>query len=411
MTLCTRSSGMPAASEAADQCVPRRRAGQARIDEGEAALVLQRIAVDVAEPGHGDRQLHAKDAGRDLGDLFAGWFLLLTPRSVHRVTILAGSNFCAVRRSGGSGRGRSGGRLRGRRGGRGRHRDEHALAVVAQLAHALADVVEGAVARRSSSAARLAPPGTSAAPAPSRSTRPPSGSGASPRSRAGRRPGSAGRCRWSCRTAAPSTRSGACSLMNASVCAPASASVIVDARIASRRPDFVCMLTTNGSMPARASSGWWTTRSGPSATISSSSSVTSVAISTITSLGRVEPGHLEVHPHQHRRRNLGLAYAPRCSTLPVVRLDPELPLPAYARAGDAGLDLRGPRRRRAGPVRRPGAGADRHRRGSPRGPRRVRAAPQRLGPPPRRHGAQRARPDRRRLPRRAPGGPRQHRCQ
>ena len=40
------------------------------------------------------------------------------------------------------------------------------------------------------------------------------------------------------------------------------------------------------------------TRSGPSATVSSSSSVTRVAISTIVSF-RVEPGHLEVHPNEH----------------------------------------------------------------------------------------------------------------
>jgi dUTP pyrophosphatase len=33
------------------------------------------------------------------------------------------------------------------------------------------------------------------------------------------------------------------------------------------------------------------------------------------------------------------AYARRVLDLPVTRLDPELPLPAYARDGDAGLDL------------------------------------------------------------------------
>ena len=64
---------------------------------------------------------------------------------------------------------------------------------------------------------------------------------------------------------------------------PASSSVIVEAWIASSRPDRVCMSTTNGSILASTSSGWWITRSGPSATIVSSSSVTIVAISTMTS--------------------------------------------------------------------------------------------------------------------------------
>ena len=72
--------------------------------------------------------------------------------------------------------------------------------------------------------------------------------------------------------------------MNASVAAPASSSDIVEARIASSRPDRVCISTTNGSIRASTSSGWWTTRSGPSAMIARSSSVTIVAISTITSL-------------------------------------------------------------------------------------------------------------------------------
>ena len=42
-----------------------------------------------------------------------------------------------------------------------------------------------------------------------------------------------------------------------------------------------------------------TTRSGPSATMARSSSVTRVATSTMTSRSDVEPGHLQVHPHQH----------------------------------------------------------------------------------------------------------------
>ena len=34
----------------------------------------------------------------------------------------------------------------------------------------------------------------------------------------------------------------------------------------------------------------------------------------------------------------------------VVRLDPDLPLPAYAKPGDAGIDLRGPRGRASSPA-------------------------------------------------------------
>ena len=54
--------------------------------------------------------------------------------------------------------------------------------------------------------------------------------------------------------------------------------------MASSRPERVCISTTNGSIRASTSSVWWTTRSGPSAMIVRSSSVTIVAISTITSL-------------------------------------------------------------------------------------------------------------------------------
>ena len=54
--------------------------------------------------------------------------------------------------------------------------------------------------------------------------------------------------------------------------------------MASSRPERVCISTTNGSIRVSTSSVWWTTRSGPSAMIARSSSVTIVAISTITSL-------------------------------------------------------------------------------------------------------------------------------
>jgi hypothetical protein len=70
--------------------------------------------------------------------------------------------------------------------------------------------------------------------------------------------------------------------MNSSVALPACSNVIVDASIAGRSPLEVCITRTTSSIPASASGGWWTTRSGPSATMLSSSSVTMVAISTMT---------------------------------------------------------------------------------------------------------------------------------
>jgi dUTP pyrophosphatase len=51
--------------------------------------------------------------------------------------------------------------------------------------------------------------------------------------------------------------------------------------------------------------------------------------------GGVEPGHLEVHPHQHLRIVGSRSVLP----VPIVRLDRDLPVPSYARVGDAGADL------------------------------------------------------------------------
>jgi hypothetical protein len=80
-----------------------------------------------------------------------------------------------------------------------------------------------------------------------------------------------------------------CSRRKASVAAPASSRVMVEARISSVRPLLACMSTTIGSIAASCSSVAWTTRSGPSATMLSSSSVMSVAISTITSVVASRP--------------------------------------------------------------------------------------------------------------------------
>jgi hypothetical protein len=62
------------------QDLPGARAGQAGVDDRGAAIVWDRIAVDVAETGKPDRQLHPEHAARQLGDLGPGRLLLLTSR-------------------------------------------------------------------------------------------------------------------------------------------------------------------------------------------------------------------------------------------------------------------------------------------------------------------------------------------
>src|SRR4051812_19821800 len=129
--------------------------------------------------------------------------------------------------------------------------------------------------------------------------------------------------------------SGTCALMNSRVAWPASSSDIVDPSMALSRPLLVCMLRTTSSIRPSASGGAWTTKSGPSATISSSSSVTSVAISTMQCRAGSSPViSRSIHTSIEADRRLVVVL-----DVPIVRLDPELPLPAYARPGDAGCDL------------------------------------------------------------------------
>src|SRR6478736_5577782 len=131
---------------------------------------------------------------------------------------------------------------------------------------------------------------------------------------------------------------GMCSRRKARVAAPASSRVTVEAVICGSRPLLVCIETTTSSISARASAGCRTTRSGPSATRLRSSSVTRVAISTIT----WRTGSSPVISRSIQASTpgiLGRAYHPAVLELPVMKLDPDLPLPSYAREGDAGLDL------------------------------------------------------------------------
>ena len=162
---------------------------------------------------------------------------------------------------------------------------------------------------------------------------------------------------------------------------------VVDASMAGSRPLRVCMSRTTSSMAASASAGWWTTRSGPSATISSWSSVTSVAISTITS---------------------------RAGSRPVISRSIHTSTPARLR-GRCALRVRRPPsgRRRGGDNGRRAAHPGRPPRPRPapaglRPPRRRRAPTWWRGedavlPPPRRPGAGGARAWRWRCPRATPG--------
>ena len=81
-----------------------------------------------------------------------------------------------------------------------------------------------------------------------------------------------------------------------------------------------------------------------------------------TSMARLASSLRSIQGHERTRDRLAVL---------VVRLDPELPLPSYAHAGDAGLDLQA----REGAILEPaaaGRGADRHRHRHPAGTRRVR---------------------------------------
>ena len=97
--------------------------------------------------------------------------------------------------------------------------------------------------------------------------------------------------------------------------------------------------------------------------------------------------------------------------MPVVHLDPDLPLPSYARAGDAGLDLVAREGAVLAPGGRPGTRA--HRRGlrPPPRVRRVRPAPQWAGAAPRGDRDEQPGPHRLRVPRRAQGAAREPRPQ
>ena len=112
------------------------------------------------------------------------------------------------------GEGRSGGDASGRcRAPPAAARHEDVLAVEAQLVDALADVVEGAVGAGLVAVAAATSSGYQRLHELLHARHvDASGSAGTSRCRAGRRPGSGGRCRSSCRTAAPCAGSGTCSL-------------------------------------------------------------------------------------------------------------------------------------------------------------------------------------------------------
>ncbi len=70
--------GAPGSAQPVGDRSPRRWAGQARVYDGHALLVLEQVHVHVPESGHADRQLAAQHTGRHLGHL-GGRRLLLLP--------------------------------------------------------------------------------------------------------------------------------------------------------------------------------------------------------------------------------------------------------------------------------------------------------------------------------------------
>src|SRR5580692_9954706 len=135
---------------------------------------------------------------------------------------------------------------------------------------------------------------------------------------------------------------------NSRVWAPASATLRVERSMSARSPERVCMLRTNSSISASCSGVAWTTRSGPSSMIARSSSVIRVAISTMVWRAGSSPvisrsiqasmrGDATGRPFPLGGGRTG--YCPSMLRVPLHRLDEDLPVPAYARVGDAGADL------------------------------------------------------------------------
>ncbi len=94
--------------------------------------------------------------------------------------------------------------------------------------------------------------------------------------------------------------SGTWALMKSSVAAPASSIVVAEARIAVSSPDFVCISTTTGSIAGEDVVVGMDDEIGAlgddaQLVVGDDGGDLDDAVS-----GVVEPGHLEVHPHEHR---------------------------------------------------------------------------------------------------------------
>ena len=87
-TVCTRLIGTPALARRSTSLLVRAASGQAGVDDGDAAGVLEHVAVDVAETGHVDRQLGPQHAWRHLGHLARGALLLLATGAIGHQTIV-----------------------------------------------------------------------------------------------------------------------------------------------------------------------------------------------------------------------------------------------------------------------------------------------------------------------------------
>ena len=174
MTVCTRSSGMPASVHALAQDLPVRLTRQPGVDEREAVAVLEGVGVHVAEAREVDRELEPQDGRRDLEDLLGCVFLLLlvgvpvplAARWGRRVRRCRGHGPRAYLTTRSSPPATPEPVRTADAGGAGSPGAEQRLAVEAQLVEALADVVDGPVALALAGLALQRLRGTSAWPAP-----------------------------------------------------------------------------------------------------------------------------------------------------------------------------------------------------------------------------------------------------
>jgi hypothetical protein len=80
--------------ETIDEMSPRVITRETRVDDCDASLVFEHVAVHVPEAGHADRELSAHDAGCHLGDIGGCVLLLLLRRALG--WRLVGTGYCVI---------------------------------------------------------------------------------------------------------------------------------------------------------------------------------------------------------------------------------------------------------------------------------------------------------------------------